>query len=561
MLRQLESYEFRENVRPGLQNTALVIGDPVSSFPELPGARIEAEAVWQSLRGRGEFRVEKRIRPTAQEVMTALHERPYRVVHLAGHGVYRYPGKDGARVTGMVLGDDTFLTPDEIRKMRQVPELVFINCCHLGHIEGASRSDYNQLAANIATECIRMGVRAVVAAGWAVDDDAAALFGHTLYDRLLAGTSFGRAVHEARIAVYQQYPRSNTWGAYQCYGDPHWKLLRTAGDGQATQEKQRLFASPSQAAVELQNLAAQLRTGALSPESGRQRVTALVGQLEKARFLSDPLVLAPLGRAYAEAQLTTEAILTFRFALHLDKAHISISDIEMLANIEARDAVRLAQERKPNAAQATRLALAQVNIAIRRLEALGAVAAADQTRRPAQALTSVTTERLALLASAYKRKAWISSSARERLEALERCRAYYAKAYARRKDPYPFLNLLAAEIVLGWHKRARSRDLEQLLARELPKCRAALHEAFVQDRSFWNSAMLADLDLLDAMAEKAPDAAAARKIAAAYRAAAERGSPREFASVREQLAFLADLARKSQPGIHRWLSHLHTAMG
>src|SRR5690606_22965539 len=86
MLRQLESYEFRETVRPELRNTALVIGDPVSSLPELPGARIEAEAVWQALRGRGEFQVEKRIRPTAQEVITALHQRPYRVVHLAGHG-------------------------------------------------------------------------------------------------------------------------------------------------------------------------------------------------------------------------------------------------------------------------------------------------------------------------------------------------------------------------------------------------------------------------------------------------------------------------------------------
>ena len=42
------------------------------------------------------------------------------------------------RVTGMVIGDGMFLTPHEIAQMRSVPELVFINCCHLGRIAGAA---------------------------------------------------------------------------------------------------------------------------------------------------------------------------------------------------------------------------------------------------------------------------------------------------------------------------------------------------------------------------------------------------------------------------------------
>ena len=32
----------------------------------------------------------------------------------------------------MVIGRDIFLTPGDIEQMRWVPELVFINCCHLG---------------------------------------------------------------------------------------------------------------------------------------------------------------------------------------------------------------------------------------------------------------------------------------------------------------------------------------------------------------------------------------------------------------------------------------------
>ena len=32
---------------------------------------------------------------------------------------------------GVVLSDNTFLGPREVQAMRVVPELVFLNCCHL----------------------------------------------------------------------------------------------------------------------------------------------------------------------------------------------------------------------------------------------------------------------------------------------------------------------------------------------------------------------------------------------------------------------------------------------
>jgi pimeloyl-ACP methyl ester carboxylesterase len=584
-LRQLESHEFRETVRPVLDNSALVIGDPESSFPELPGAQKEAEAVWQVLRSRGQFQVEKRIRPRAQELMIALYARPYRVLHLAGHGVYRYlragaaqcgecgqplpaeqpdqRGQDGERITGMVIGDDAFLTPVEVRQMRQVPELVFINCCHLGRIEGApagdaasrnERTDYNRIAANVATEFIRMGVRAVVAAGWAVDDDAAALFGRTFYDRMLSGVPFGKAVLAARKAVYERFPRSNTWGAYQCYGDPDWKLTREAGDIPEDRPAER-YASPSQAATDLENLAAQLKTGALQPERGRDKLAALVKRLEAEGLVADPQVLAPLGRAYGEAQMFSEAVRSLSAALATECARVSVSDIELLANLEARDAVRVALAGEPTAAVAQRTALAEVDTAIRRLDALNATAGAQlQAGEPGTA-ESATVERLALLGSAYKRKAWIS--ARERPAALARSRDYYRQAYARRKDPYPFLNLLSAEIVSSWHQRgAAPADLAGLIGDELTNQRASLREALSRDRGFWTSAMLADLDLLQALGEQTLDDNTLDGVATGYRLAAERGSPRELASVLEQIDFIAAMARDAMPAADRWLQQL-----
>ena len=39
---------------------------------------------------------------------------------------------------GVVLSNGTFLGPAEIRAMRVVPELVFVNCCHLGAAPVAS---------------------------------------------------------------------------------------------------------------------------------------------------------------------------------------------------------------------------------------------------------------------------------------------------------------------------------------------------------------------------------------------------------------------------------------
>src|SRR4029077_5681737 len=108
-----------------------------------------------------------------QSVLTRLYERPWRVLHLAAHGVFEFkPDPQSAPVTGMVLDGGFYLTPSQLTQMRTVPELVFVHCCHLGSPKGDVNvpTAYHRLAANVATEFIKMGARAVVAAGWAVDD-------------------------------------------------------------------------------------------------------------------------------------------------------------------------------------------------------------------------------------------------------------------------------------------------------------------------------------------------------------------------------------------------------
>ena len=130
--------------------------------------------------------------------------------------------------------------------MRRPPDLVFLNCCHLASVDSEivrrtgdgtpsagppagellnQRLKRPQLAASLSRTLMAMGVRAVVAAGWAVDDRAASEFAKAFYDRMLDGESFGPAVRSARIAAHQSDGgASNTWAAYQCYGDPGFRI-------------------------------------------------------------------------------------------------------------------------------------------------------------------------------------------------------------------------------------------------------------------------------------------------------------------------------------------------
>ena len=204
-----------------------------------PARRPKPDAVYDLLRGR--FEVDQPAeKPSALEVLAGLYKKPYRIVHLAGHGHYEPPTTaDGKARSGMVLDNGVFLTAVEVGQMQQVPELVFLNCCHIGQTgpEAMPRTptvEFNRLAASVSRELIEMGVRAVVAAGWAVTDDAAKGFACKFYECMLGGESFGRALKAARTYTHDNFPDSNTWGAYQAYGDPDYRLDPTGSGTRST---------------------------------------------------------------------------------------------------------------------------------------------------------------------------------------------------------------------------------------------------------------------------------------------------------------------------------------
>lgn len=538
IIRQLETESYRENPNMSTGKIALVVGDPPSDQVELPGAQQEAKAVVETLAAQ-EFKVIARIGKEADpdSVIKALFAEGYRVVHLAGHGVYDHPvpstipGASGGRVSGMVLGPGLFLTPTEVGQMRQVPELVFINCCHLGRIEAGKAPDFtfahpHKLAANLATELIRMGVRAVVAAGWAVDDAAAALFAREFYQRMLAGCMFGRAVLAARRRIYEEYPAVNSWGAYQCYGDPDYTLVPRVGLIE-TESRVGTYHAVAEVISDLENLAGDAYAAAPEAIGGlKTRVRAIEERLP-APWLGMAAVRSALGRAYGQLDDFAAAIGHYQAALSADPAELSVKAVEQLANLQIRWGASLAgasgKGGTPAAAEAIRDGR-------RRLELLLQL--------------GVTGERLSLMGSACKRLAMLAEGA-ERDEALAAMIDYYRQAHelARQKtgavDPYPLLNWL-----VGLHLadlRKKTRKARAPLGTWLKEVEQIADERDDREPDFWNGIVRTECLLTRHLA--AGDLAAHREaVAEGYLRVFRRGAtPKELRSVIEHVDFIIAL--------------------
>lgn len=291
LIRKMRQEQFRTNLRPAsVGDKVLIIGDPKTAsplYPSLPGARREAIAVAQTLTrpgsGLGADQVTLRADENdAQAILIALLKDPYRIVHIAGHGE---PGPQG----GVVLSaDNTYLGVNEISAMRSIPDLVFLNSCHTAAGDVAAilqPYDRAQFAANVAESLIRIGVRCVVAAGWAVTDDAAETFATAFYVALLNGSRFIEAVGIARSAAWNGYPDSNTWAAYQCYGDPDWRWHSMRQSDTARRlavplkEEFSDLASPASLSIALETLAVQSQLGGVPREVQLAKLQYLASEL------------------------------------------------------------------------------------------------------------------------------------------------------------------------------------------------------------------------------------------------------------------------------------------
>lgn len=548
MLRQLQLKTFREKVIHSSGKCVLVVGNPqigMHNFPDLPGAAKEAAEVTAILTSKT-YSPTSVIEKSAKEILTALYAQDYRILHLSGHGVYDYEvresddpclNKNAKRVSGMVIGDDLFITPAEIRQMCVVPELAFINCCNLGKVDDIKTQNLPGLAANLGAELIGMGVRAVVAAGWAVNDEGARLFANVFYEAMLSGKTFGYAVRKARETVYNNNPNDNTWGAYQCYGDPSFVL----GDGNNTSKpaKDYSFVLASEAVIELSNLTEEAYTANESKIGSLQKRVLAIQNALQPKWLDKGEILSALGQAWGELGQYDKAVEFLDKSLRSENGETSLKAIDNLCNFRARWSVQA-------------FAQGKIDTAMQQL-----ILAEDEITKVLD--MGATSERWAIKGSVIKRHALILAkkikagedslkTKKELTDALEKIDLSYEEAnklFKKRKNkdyPYPLLCSSSAKILLAMMQNKPIPNKAKLKA-NLKLARDISQVEDISRPCFWNAMIPVECQLLERLTDRTLPSHV-DEIATGYMAAKQRdGSPREWSSLQEHLEYLMTIAQ------------------
>ncbi len=551
LLRKLRTDDYRAQVVDATADgDILIIGEPACNpacYPRLPGARREANAVIKCLSDSASgssVRVKSLVGKSGSDgigddaltiVNTLLErKRTWRIIHIAGHG--EPPLKTDPR--GVVLSTG-FLGPREIRSLRTVPELVFVNCCHLAArdieqvLGGSEYGRFNrpQFAAGVAQELIKIGVRCVIAAGWAVQDEAAMIFATTFYTQLLGGDRFMDAVTAARTKSREA--GGNTWAAYQCYGDPDWTFRREGGDAQAPSEsfthKYDGVASARSLILALDAIAVRSQFDQANSEQQRTEIRHLEARFsDLARGNGE--VAEAFGKAWAESGDRVAAIGWYDRAVAANDGSASFKASEQLSNLRVRGAWETVAKKleardklEQSSKSASRRGKGRVRAKSDELKSDELVSAErDLVEAAKKARTSIrdgmdllekvtslqsTMERENLLGSAFKRLAMVEAAAgnaREETKALESMRKHYAAAEQLARDQqlpdiyYPIMNRMAGDLAI----EAGKGDWKGFDPADLSAARQTLEEKNRADADFWSVVGSIELRWYEALADR-----------------------------------------------------------
>jgi hypothetical protein len=511
LVRQFETVNFRLHPRTPRANFAFVLGDTASGLAKLEGAQKEARRVAELLKSR-DYTVTELYEARSFDVVRELFASDYRILHIATHGEF---DETDPKRSGIVLGPDLRLSACELRQMRVVPELVFLNCCHLGKLGTNPMTKFHRIAASVARELIQMGVAAVVAAGWAVNDAAAETFATTFYDELITqGVSFSAAVKAARNQTWKLHRESNTWGAYQCYGNPDFRLVVDDGGGGSSQTP---FCSRHEYLSRFRGARAESNLAGFDD----QRCADVAAELKRLHSAMKPEwadgeVESAYALAVAELGDYRTAIDTLEKARTAERATMPVIALEQLANFHARYAAELYQQ----TGNLTPDIREHFDKSLKLLEWL---------RQSGE-----TSERLSLLGATWKRLAFVTGGT-EQQEALRKSAEFYERAKQTGKL-YPLLNWALVESFANPNRRAE-------LVAEID-FRAGKLEQIARDATdFWDALAAIDGTFTRHIVSGA-GANAIREVARDYRTAAVRfGTAVKLRSVREHFAFTAKMLR------------------
>ncbi len=333
LIRQLYATDYRVNPTIVDDMTALVVGDPQynGKYPQLPGAVAEANAVIEELT-KAEYNIKICINSTASDIVKEMYSLDYKILHFAAHGVH------DENNSGIVIGPDIFLTPGTINQLSSIPEFIFINCCFSGDMTQYGDQFFkerNKLASNIGTQLIKMGVKAAIVCGWAVNDAAAKVFAQEFYARMLEGYEFGSAVQKARRKCYDLNKNSNTWGAYQCYGDHYYRMVNK----NPLWDSNENFYQEIEAQVELENLLSVLKGQKVNISKKVKNLEWLIEKIIRSN-VNGPVVKELTSKAYAELGQYDKSIEILYDLLFEEKADFNVSSLEQYCSLRGKQLVQ-----------------------------------------------------------------------------------------------------------------------------------------------------------------------------------------------------------------------------
>jgi len=424
MIRQLKTTNYRRTIKNVSRNNALVLADPdLDGFAgQLSGALKEGKQVAQMLLESG-MEVTESYNEQHLQILEKVFGDEYKIIHLSGHGVFN---EDPDKGSGMVIGRNKFLSTREIKQMSTVPEFVFVNCCHLGKSNGVSEELYQQrfkLAANIGTQLINNGVRCVIAAGWAVNDSAALDFAEEFYHRMNSGATFGKAVKEARKVIFEKYPETNTWGAYQAYGDPFYRFKK--------REDEKITFSyfiSNEAEIDLKNLLSEIEIGKVSVEEYLHQLDAISIAVDKCGVRNKKITELE-AMVSMELREFTKACNKFKEVLDTNNDSVSFTSFEKYQNVRAKKAIEDYNDKKDSADNL----INELEDVISKLTLLIQI--------------GQTAERINILGSTFKRKAFLITDQDSKLKAYENAAYYYQDAYTKFGTWYSLTNWLIIEAI------------------------------------------------------------------------------------------------------------------
>ncbi|WP_338761076.1 CHAT domain-containing protein [Massilia sp. METH4] len=496
VIRKLRVSAYREQVvDAGTEDNMLIIGEPLAdpAYGRLAGAQREAAAIAATARTAFGIHADRvtNLEPqaNARRVINQLFARNYRIVHIAGHGTGPACADDGDKEYGGVVlsGKATYLGVNEIMAMRVTPELVFLNCCHLA--QGSLKPPYDRaaFAAGIAGALIDIGVRCVIAAGWAIEDRAAELFATTFYEELFSGQRFIDAVGTARLAAWELDRTGNTWAAYQCYGDPDWSWKAASGSRYPPpQEEYAGVASPMTLNLVLQAIATEaLYSPHEDTRRNRERLAWLEKNFEPEGWTARGDVAQEFGAAWAALPDRQEALKWLHRAINAPDGRSSLNAVEMLAEQASLPGATLEELQ----------------------EAIGNLGKLVKELPP-------TLPRLSLLGNAYRRVSMLQHRAGDPAAAasLELARQHFERAVLcppleNLHKYYPMRARLACEVRAGLLAEAAGtvpppgRPTAQLM-RDLAELAREIDLAANADPKFWSIVAQSEQDILKAVLQR-----------------------------------------------------------